>query len=423
MGSPTQITNYALTGVGQLTSQYQKARGATVVLPPVLTAIAPNTGAQAGGDLVYLTGRTFDGVFSVTIGGNAATIISAAGGIIVAKTPLGTGGAKDVVVTGPRGSSTLAGGFTYPASGSAPTLASVLSNVGSWAVGDIDGGYTVTLTGTGFVIGATTVAFGVTAATGVVVSSSTTLTCTVPAHAFGAVSVIVTTAFGSNGANALWTYYSPAQDAETGWWRSFANPTTSTASVGSSGTGGNLAPGVAPTFGTLNGHADAIFDGSTQYLQAASAPSILLGTGAGFIEALISVTSAPAASGLPYTDPQIFSDNGPNVGTCFNSSGFSAYAFDGAYKTTPTPIPLSAGRHHVQMWWDGTNLNARVDSGAPQTVACGAIAGFGSAMFLAKSFGAVFSNIVVEEVLTGSSASTLTQRNNRRAYFATRYGV
>ena len=49
----------------------------------------------------------------------------------------------------------------------------------------------MTITGTNFVAGAT-VTFGGTAATNVVVVSSTTITATTPAHAVGAVTVTVT---------------------------------------------------------------------------------------------------------------------------------------------------------------------------------------------------------------------------------------
>jgi len=52
------------------------------------------------------------------------------------------------------------------------------------------GAHTVTITGTGFA-GTPSVTFGGTAATDVVVVSGTSLTCTVPAHAVGAVDVVV----------------------------------------------------------------------------------------------------------------------------------------------------------------------------------------------------------------------------------------
>lgn len=69
---------------------------------------------------------------------------------------------------------------------SAPTVTSVSANSGSTA-----GGTNVTITGTGF-FGAATVTFGGSSATNVVVVSNTSITCTTPAHAAGAVNVVVT---------------------------------------------------------------------------------------------------------------------------------------------------------------------------------------------------------------------------------------
>ncbi len=57
--------------------------------------------------------------------------------------------------------------------------------------GTTAGGTPVTITGTGFLAGAT-VTIGGTAATGVAVGSSTSITATTPAHAAGAVNVVVT---------------------------------------------------------------------------------------------------------------------------------------------------------------------------------------------------------------------------------------
>ena len=67
----------------------------------------------------------------------------------------------------------------------APTVSGVSPTSGTTA-----GGTPVTITGTGFLAGAT-VAFGTTAATSVTVASSTTITATTPAHAAGAVNVAV----------------------------------------------------------------------------------------------------------------------------------------------------------------------------------------------------------------------------------------
>jgi hypothetical protein len=76
-----------------------------------------------------------------------------------------------------------------------PTVSIVSVNP---ATGSRIGGQSVTITGSGFVAGAT-VTFGGTAATNVNVSSSTTITAKTPAHAAGAVNVTVTNPDTSNG--------------------------------------------------------------------------------------------------------------------------------------------------------------------------------------------------------------------------------
>lgn len=96
--------------------------------------------------------------------------------------------------------------ITYtPGAAPAPTVTSVAASSGSTA-----GGTNVTITGTGFVA-TPTVTFGGTSATNVVWVNSTTLTCTTPAHAAGAVNVVVTnpdTQTGT-GTNAF-TYVAPS---------------------------------------------------------------------------------------------------------------------------------------------------------------------------------------------------------------------
>ncbi|MCX6856166.1 MAG: choice-of-anchor D domain-containing protein [Verrucomicrobia bacterium] len=76
------------------------------------------------------------------------------------------------------------------------------------ARGSTGGITSVTLTGTGFT-GATAVTFGGASATSVVVVNDTSITATTPAHAAGAVSVVVTTPSGSNAAYVPYTYVAP----------------------------------------------------------------------------------------------------------------------------------------------------------------------------------------------------------------------
>jgi hypothetical protein len=92
----------------------------TYVAAPTVTGISPGSGPTAGGTAVTITGTNFTGATSVTIGGVAATGMTVSNATtIMATTPAGTAGAKDVVVTTIGGAGTGTGLYTYVA---APTV-------------------------------------------------------------------------------------------------------------------------------------------------------------------------------------------------------------------------------------------------------------------------------------------------------------
>jgi len=98
----------------------------------------------------------------------------------------------NVVVTNTDGQSgTLTNGYTYV--NPAPTVTAISPTSGSTT-----GGTAVTITGTGFLSGAS-VSLGGTAATNVVVVNSTSITATTAAHAAGTVNVVVTNTDGQSG--------------------------------------------------------------------------------------------------------------------------------------------------------------------------------------------------------------------------------
>ncbi len=160
--------------------------GSGAPLPaPTVSSVSPATGSTAGGTAVTITGADFVAGATVSFGGVAATNVSVASATsITADTPARAAGAVDVVVINPDlQSGTLVSGYTYAA---APTVGSV-----SPASGPPAGGTAVTITGANFVAGAT-VTFGGVAATNVSVASATSITADTPAHAVGAVDVVVT---------------------------------------------------------------------------------------------------------------------------------------------------------------------------------------------------------------------------------------
>ncbi len=152
---------------------------------PTLSSVAPTGGALAGNTAITLTGTGFLSGASVTIGGNAcASIVVASATSITCTTPAHVAGAVDIVVTNSDGQTvTLPSSFTYRA---APVLSSIAPTAGA-----LGGATVLTLTGTGFVTGAT-VTVAATACTSVNVVNATTITCNAPAHAAGTFNVVVT---------------------------------------------------------------------------------------------------------------------------------------------------------------------------------------------------------------------------------------
>lgn len=129
--------------------------------------------------------------YQVLLGGAAATDVKYINGTTIeATTPEHTGGAVDVLLRSPDGSeSTLTNGYTYTAP---PEITEVSPNNGATAGGDA-----ITITGTGFLPGAT-VKFGEQAVPATVVNSTTITVSTPPAERSGAVRIVVTNLDGQS---------------------------------------------------------------------------------------------------------------------------------------------------------------------------------------------------------------------------------
>ena len=162
---------------------------------PTVTSILPSTGTVSGGTPVTITGTGFLAGAAVSLGGAAATGVNVVSSTsITATTAAHAAGAVSVVVTNSDAQNgTLSNGYTYVAvTAPPPTVTSLNPNSGPTA-----GGNGLTITGTGFQAGAT-VSFGGTAATGVTVASSMSIVATAPAHAAGAVDVVITNPDGQS---------------------------------------------------------------------------------------------------------------------------------------------------------------------------------------------------------------------------------
>ena len=157
------------------------------VAAPTVTKIAPKTGGAGGGTTVKITGTTLAGATAVRFGSEpAASFTVSSATSILAVSPPGAPGSLNVTVTTPAGTSATSSVdlFKYT-----PTITKVTPNTGSTA-----GGTSVTVSGSGFALGAsaTIIKFGGAKAASVNCTSSTTCTVVSPAHVAGAVDVKAT---------------------------------------------------------------------------------------------------------------------------------------------------------------------------------------------------------------------------------------
>lgn len=161
------------------------------------TSGAPVSCANVSIFLSTDAGNTFPTTLSASTANNGAAVVT------IPNTPTTTARVK-VSCVGNVFFNVNPGNFTIT-QGSGPTLTSVSPSSGPTA-----GGTDVTLTGSGFVSGLT-VTFGGSAATNVVIVSSTTITCRTPAHAAGAVDVTATLPAGAGSATLQggYTYVAP----------------------------------------------------------------------------------------------------------------------------------------------------------------------------------------------------------------------
>jgi hypothetical protein len=160
--------------------------------PPnsILTSLTPTSGTVLGGTPVILTGTDLTGTTGVTFNGIPATnVVVINDTTVTAVTPADTAGVVDVTIVNPRADSTLPDAYTYIST--APLLTSIDPDSGTTL-----GGTPVIITGTNLA-GTTDVTFDGLSATDVSVVNDTTVTATTPAHAAGAVTVVITTPAGT----------------------------------------------------------------------------------------------------------------------------------------------------------------------------------------------------------------------------------
>ena len=178
-----------------------------------------------------------------------------------------------------------------------PNTAPIVGTV-SPASGPTTGGTSVTISGTGFAAGAS-VSFGGAAATNVNVAGSTTITAVTPAHASGAVNVVVTNPGGESGTkNNGFTYGSaplPAPSVST------ITPNSGTTAGGTSVTigGSGFVSGATVTIGGTAATSVVVVNGSTI---TATTPAHAAGT-VNVVVQNPDAQSGTLTNGYTYTSP------------------------------------------------------------------------------------------------------------------------
>lgn len=172
------------------------------ILLPTVSGISPNNGSPAGGTVVTITGSNFIGTPTVNFGNSIATnIIVVSTTELLATSPAGMG-TVDITVTTQQGTSSISpkDQFTY-LEVEAPTVTEITPSTGPQM-----GGTAVTIIGNNFTE-TSTVKFGTSAATRIIVISSTEIKATSPAGT-GSVHVNVTTLVGTSSPSPanLFTY-------------------------------------------------------------------------------------------------------------------------------------------------------------------------------------------------------------------------
>jgi hypothetical protein len=294
------------------------------------TALAPNSGSEAGGTVVTITGTGFLGATGVEFDGIAGTEFTVVDDTTITVTsPAHDPGLIGVVVLDPAGDSEPVA-FEFVAVASAATALEP-------PFGPAEGGTVVTVTGSGF-LGATGVTFDGIAATAFEVLDDTTITVTSPAHAPGLVDVVVVDPAGNS--VALVFEYDPEPSDATS-----INPVTGSEAGGTAVTitGSGFTGSTGVTFDGIAGTAFTVVDDATITVTSpAHAPGpvdVVVEDPAGSSEpldfAFFALTGIEAIA--PSTGPEAGGTTVTLTGTCF--TGATAVLFGDVEVTDFTVSP------------------------------------------------------------------------------------
>lgn len=301
---------FGVNGANSLQADFQLTpnglNNVSILPPPTLTItqINPTSGPTTGGTSVMITGSGFAASITAKFDGISATQVSRIDSrTLIAVTPPHIEATVDVqVANSPSETATLPQAFTYvstPPANPAPTITSINPNSGPTS-----GGTAVTITGTHFLANPR-VRLGGLLAYNIIRVSDTTITATTPAHAAGAVDVMV---LNTDNQSALlpngYTYIAPpAGPTITG-----INPNSGPTSGGTvvTITGTNFETGAFVAFGdntTNYGATNIVVNSSTSI--TATTPPHAAGPVTVFVNNPSPTPRASLVDGYTYIEPAV----------------------------------------------------------------------------------------------------------------------
>lgn len=162
--------------------------------------------------------------------------------------------------------------------------------------------------------------------------------------------------------------------APTGWWRGgyYGSPWEGQPSSGPTGSR-TLAEGTHPaTVGVGPNNLTAADFSTNERLFSALPSSDFVGASSGFVQVTFKVRSALADPGNYFQIPALWADFATSYGLAVTSTGIRAGVSSDLVTYDSVAVAADVGEWHTaQMYWDGTNVGARVDDGdwvtTPQT--------------------------------------------------------
>ena len=201
--SPATVHITAINSGG--TSATSSADQFTYINSPKVTGISPATGPNAGGTTVTITGSLFSEVTAVMFGTVPAASYTVDNmGQITAVSPAHANGTVDIRVVNLYGTSDISAADQFSFTS---TITAVIQSSGPVA-----GGVPVLITGTGLAV-ITGVTFGGTAVPVFYIVDDSHISAITPAHAAGAVDVVLSDASSTTTGTSLYTYV--ANDTST----------------------------------------------------------------------------------------------------------------------------------------------------------------------------------------------------------------